>query len=234
MSFAEKAVAQMESWAADPTHGYDQSARWGPDYDCSSAVISAWELAGVPVKSRGASYTGNMRGVFMRCGFEDVTASVQLGSGAGLQRGDVLLNYVNHTAMYCGDGYTVEASINEYGTITGGRTGDQSGREFLKRAYRNYPWDCVLRYTGNADTAKESAEKLCSTKLPELCRGNVGEAVKSMQILLESRGYSLGIWSADGQFGWATLSALLKFQQDLGLEKDGICGKNSWQRLIKG
>lgn len=42
----EKAIFQMEAWAADNSHGYDQANRWGPDYDCSSAVISAWELAG--------------------------------------------------------------------------------------------------------------------------------------------------------------------------------------------
>lgn len=80
----ERATARMEAWAADSSHGYDQANRWGPDYDCSSAVISAWELAGVPVKTKGATYTGNMRGVFLRCGFEDVTAGVDLATGAGL------------------------------------------------------------------------------------------------------------------------------------------------------
>ena len=118
----EKATAQMEAWAADPATGYDQANRWGPDYDCSSAVIEAWELAGVPVKTRGATYTGNMRGVFLRCGFEDVTQSVNLSNGEGLQRGDVLLNIQHHTAMYCGNGMEVEASINENGGVTGGET----------------------------------------------------------------------------------------------------------------
>lgn len=35
---------------------------------------------------------------------------------------------------------------NEKGTATGGKPGDQTGRECLVRNYRNYPWDCVLRY----------------------------------------------------------------------------------------
>ena len=39
------AVAFMEAMAADDTHGYDQASRWGPDYDCSSLVISAWKKA---------------------------------------------------------------------------------------------------------------------------------------------------------------------------------------------
>ena len=120
MEAAELAVKRMEDWAADPSHGYDQEYRWGErgDFDCSAAVIQAWELAGVPVKSNGATYTGNMRGVFLRCGFRDVTGGVELGSGSGLLRGDVLLNYEHHTAMYCGNGQEVEASINENGTVT--------------------------------------------------------------------------------------------------------------------
>ena len=46
MSIIEKAIAQMEAWAQDDSHGYDQANRWGPDYDCSSAVIQAWQNAG--------------------------------------------------------------------------------------------------------------------------------------------------------------------------------------------
>ena len=83
MSIIEKAIAQMETWAQDNSHGYDQANRWGPDYDCSSAVIQAWQNAGVPVKSKGATYTGNMYSVFKSCGFEDVTASVDISAGTG-------------------------------------------------------------------------------------------------------------------------------------------------------
>lgn len=115
MSVFEKAISQMESWADDPAHGYDQRYRWGEygDYDCSAAVIQAWENAGVPVKSNGATYTGNMLAVFKRCGFEDITSKINLSTSNGLVRGDVLLNVTHHTAMYCGNGYEVEASSNE-------------------------------------------------------------------------------------------------------------------------
>ena len=88
-----------------------------------------------------------------------ITHEVNLKTGAGLVRGDVLLNTSHHTAMYCGNGKEVEAFINE-GTATGGKPGDQTGREFLIRSYRNYPWTHVLRYTkdgttGNTDTQTE-------------------------------------------------------------------------------
>ena len=50
----EAATRAMEELATDDSHGYDQSARWGPDYDCSSAVITAWELAHAPALIRNA------------------------------------------------------------------------------------------------------------------------------------------------------------------------------------
>ena len=151
----EKAVTWAIKIAQDPAHGYDQIRRWGPDYDCSSLMISAWQQAGVPVKTAGATYTGNMAPVFLCCGFEDVTAEVNLATGTGLQRGDVLLNTQHHTAMSIGGGQIVHASINESGRATGGKTGDQTGREICVRSYYKYSkgWDKVLRYVGSREEA---------------------------------------------------------------------------------
>ena len=149
----EKAVTWALQIAQDPDHGYDQTHRWGPDYDCSSFLISAWEQAGVKVKEAGATYTGNMRSAFLRCGFEDVTAEINLKTGAGLQRGDILLNTQHHTAMSIGSGQIVHASINEKGKATGSKAGDQTGREICVRSYYQYPkgWDRVLRYVGSGE-----------------------------------------------------------------------------------
>ena len=75
MTKTEKAVTWAIEIANDPAHGYDQDNRWGPDYDCSSLVISAWQQAGVPVKTKGAYNTQSMKSVFLSCGFKDVTSS---------------------------------------------------------------------------------------------------------------------------------------------------------------
>lgn len=149
----EKAVTCAIRIAQNPDHGYDQTKRWGPDYDCSSLLISAWEQAGVKVKEAGATYTGNMRSAFLRCGFEDVTDEINLKTGAGLQRGDIMLNTQHHTAMSIGSGQIVHASINEKGKATGGKAGDQTGREICVRSYYQYPkgWDRVLRYVGSGE-----------------------------------------------------------------------------------
>lgn len=172
VSKVEKAIQQMEAWATDDSHGYDQKWRWGEkgDFDCSAAVIQAWESAGVPVKTNGATYTGNMLGVFTKIGFKDVTGQINLATGAGLIRGDVLLNSGHHAAMYCGNGKEVEASINENGTITGGTPGDQTGKEFLIRAYRNYPWTNVLRYAEAAAAGGKSIDEVAQ----EVIKGNWG------------------------------------------------------------
>ena len=144
----EKAVKWAIEIANDNSHGYDQGSRWGnPDYDCSSLVISAFEQAGIKLKSAGATYTGNMYGCATSIGFSDVTGSTDLSSGSGMKRGDILLNQANHTAMYIGDGQIVQASCNENGDITGGQSGDQTGSEIAVRSYYNYPWDNVLRYS---------------------------------------------------------------------------------------
>ena len=159
MGVIDTAVQWMVGIANDNSHGYDQANRWGPDYDCSSLVITAYERAGVPVKSKGgATYTGNMKRAFLNNGFKDVTSSVNLSTGAGMKKGDVLLNETHHTALVVTDGAgtIVHASINEKGTAVGGASGDQTGKEICTRSYYNYPWGCVLRYGQGGSTSGSS------------------------------------------------------------------------------
>ncbi|MEI3521070.1 MAG: phage tail tip lysozyme [Anaerosacchariphilus sp.] len=193
----EKAISWMEDTANDDSHGYCQDHRWGSDgdNDRSSAVITAWENAGVPVKTKGATYTGNMLGVFTANGFEVVTHDVNLKTRAGLERGDVLLNTAHHTAMYCGNGKEVEASINEKGTAHSGKPGDQTGKEFLIRDYRNYPWTHVLRYAGTTTTANITTGGKYMFSVGNVKSGTKGNDVKLLQRLLKSNGFR----GADGK-----------------------------------
>lgn len=234
MSVIEKAVSWAISVAIDNSHGYSQTVRWGPSYDCSSLVISAFEQAGLPLKAAGASYTGNMREPFLRNGFEDVTSKVNLHTGEGLQRGDVLLNVVNHTAIYCGSGSLVHARSSE-GTTD---TRDNSGQEIRVQTYINYPWDCCLRFTG-AEPAVEAPAvseirqvKYVTVQMPVLQKGDKGTAVKIMQVILQSRYYNIGPDGADGDFGQNTERALRQFQNTHDLSADGICGFDTWNALL--
>ena len=231
----EKAAEWAEATANDNAHGYAQDARWGPDYDCSSFVITALRQAGFTLN---ATYTGDMRKTLLAAGFADVTAKVNLSTGAGVQRCDVLLNDSSHTALALGGGKIVQASINEKGTVTGGKTGDQTGREIYVRNYYNFPWNVVLRYTesgshsGVATATAGNREE--GTEMRMLKTGDKGYQVWVLQTLLIARGFSCGETGSDSDFGSATKAAVLNFQRANRLEVDGIAGPMTWAKLLRG
>lgn len=146
-NIVQNAIDFAVSIAKDNSHGYDQGKRNGkPDYDCSSLMIASWQNAGVKVKEAGATYTGNMKVAFLKCGFVEMIGKVNVKNGSGLIPGDVLLREGKHTAMYVGNRQIVHAAINEKGKIVGGKPGDQTGREIWVRSYYNHPWNSVLRH----------------------------------------------------------------------------------------
>lgn len=207
------------------SHGYtqDPSARWGPDYDCSSFVISAWEYAGIKVKSKGASYTGNMKQAFTQLGFKDVTSSITLSNGIGLRKGDVLVSS-SHAAMMISDTQLVEARYNEFGGIYNGRTGDQTGKEICTGVYYNNPWAHVLRYARESvstdivdtlDYSKYVGKRLANfsnSKIYNNTNGIVGQCVWYVYCrTIEKSGKSIGIhgnanewWSSAKSMGLRT------------------------------
>ena len=220
MTKTEKATQWMIQLAQDDSHGYDQEHRWGPDYDCSSAVITAWQTAGVPVKQQGASDTEDMYGVFLECGFSNVTAHVDCSDAGGMLLGDVLLRPGSHVAMYIGGHQLVHASLNELGTTTGGKTGDQTGKEICVRSYYNKPWTYVLRFTAEGGGGG----------------GTSNEIVRQGQIYA-NKFANTGI-ATDGERGPATTTAGIKVLQTAlnhdygaGLRVDGAWGSASSRAL---
>lgn len=147
LNIPQLAVNWAVKTASDSSHGYNQGSRWGPDYDCSSLVISSYVEAGTKVKDNGATYTVNMRTAFLKSGFSDITSQITFSTYANMQTGDVLLCTKSHTALYIGNGKLVHAAGDENGRFTGGTPGDQTGHEIEVIPYFNYPWDCILRYT---------------------------------------------------------------------------------------
>ena len=101
------------------------------------------------------------------------------------------------------------------------------------RSYRNYPWDCVLRYGGEGVTtsARPGPSYEYSVKLGLLKEGMEDAQVKTVQMLLAAKGYQPG--QADGIMGPLTAEAVKAFQRAAGLLDDGEVGGDTWGRLLK-
>ena len=216
----------MENLANNDYYGYLWGG-WGPqDYDCGHAIIKALQECGIPIMDHGATYTGNMRQALLETGAKDVTSGVNLVTGAGLKRGDILINAANHAAVYTGNGKLVHARSSEGNTIPG----DQNGKEICIQPYFNYPWDYVMRYTGEVDGKPEEGKTglvvdgICGektwaaiakrmpdfSKLVEIKEGSTGSEVRFLQSMLDYFGAVLEI---DGDYGPLTKAEVVEFQK---------------------
>ena len=68
---------------------------------------------------------------------------------------------------------------------------------------------------------------------PQLSKGSKGDKVRVLQELLLGRGYDLGTYGADGDFGATTHRRVVGFQTTQGLIADGIVGENTWRKLLR-
>ena len=171
-----KAVQFMIDTANDNTHGYDQTHRNGPDYDCSSLVGTALHEAGFNVSPY--SWTGNLEAQLRACGFVDCKAP--------WLPGDVHLKTQHHVCMSISNSKIAQASINEKGTVTGGKTGDQTGREIWIRDYYTYSggWDVHLRYKGK--NTEEHPDVSIATIAREVIAGKWGTGETRKKLLTEA------------------------------------------------
>lgn len=74
-----------------------------------------------------------------------------------------------------------------------------------------------------------------TVEMPVLCNGSKGEAVKTLQRLLNAFGYHDATekpLAVDGSFGPATLYALKNYQDQNKLTVDGRCGQYTWNSLL--
>ena len=111
-----------------------------------------------------------------------------------------------------------------------------NGDPALFRAQAKYFWAIDAReYNKNGkalpDNVTAKAVKTVSVDLPVLSMGDKGSAVKALQGALTALGYPCG--KADGDFGNGTKSAVVKFQRDKKISADGVCGKQTWTKLLK-
>ena len=168
----EKAVKWMENLAKDNTHGYDQAHRNGPNYDCSSSIGTALNKAGFNVNP--SSTTRNL--------YPQLKAEGFVSCSKPWKRGDIHLSVGHHVVMSTDANNIVHASINEKGTATGGKTGDQTGKEICTRSYYEHPsgWTYHLRYKGTTSNSSNTTTKKNYSKVLQGYKGeSIVDAFKS-------------------------------------------------------
>ena len=250
MGDINKAVEWAVQIANDNTHGYDQSHRNGPDYDCSSLVATALNKAGFNVSPY--SWTGNLYNQLIACGFKLVNDAPK--------RGDIYMSHndrFQHIVICVNSWQIVQASKNENGGYSGGQPGDQTGNEIAVCAFYNPygGWDYHFRYEQLTHVQSESIPigepekpapepipttpienttiKFINVKAVELSKGCTGDAVCVLQCLLLRQYYDLGAYGIDGDFGNCTEQAVRDYQEDTRLVVDGIVGQNTWSMLLQ-
>lgn len=141
---------------------------------------------------------------------------------SGLRVGEFLW-IPGHCGVYIGDGLAVECTYRWADGVqitkvhnlladdgTPGRKWDKHGK---------LPW---LTYE----------EKSCFLSLKTMSRGDRGEHVRALQILLSGRGFNGRMQAADGIFGPDTEGAVKLFQSARGLMVDGIAGEQTMRSLL--
>ena len=143
-------VNNMLKLVNDDSHGYSQANRWGPDYDCSSSIITALRWAGFDTGN--ASYTGNMSSELTKHGWERLPYK-------NPKRGDILLNDATHVEMSLGNGM----NAGFHSAHGHPEAGDQAHEAYVGRDPGG--WAAILRYkNGFGDSLADAIEEAYNVK----------------------------------------------------------------------
>lgn len=123
------------------------------------------------------------------------------------------------------------------GTYLGnGWVGEERGFKFgaVYTRLNERPWLHWYEVPGYDYSETNTEQSMPDTLgLRTLKKGCTGEDVETLQKLLIQIGYALPRYGADGDYGTETVSAVAAFQQEHGLEVDGIYGKMSHAALME-
>ena len=73
----------------------------------------------------------------------------------------------------------------------------------------------------------------CSLTVRILRKGDRGNDVRNLQLILKDRGYDVGSYGIDGVLGTDTEKAINKFRTDSNLDPDGTADEAVWQILFQ-
>lgn len=215
--------AKIEAASAD-TFGFDCSGLikgvlWGWNGDTSK------EYGGLKYQSNGVPDI-NANTLISKCsGTSAVFNGLELGE---------LLWMEGHVGIYIGDGLAVECThrwkdgvqitaVHNIATKSG-----YNGRAWTKHGKLPYI-EYVKEQKPVDNTPKPAANPV---GMRTMRRGDKGEDVRALQILLAGRGCNGKMHTPDGAFGPNTEGAVKLYQEKVGLTVDGIAGPNTWGKLL--
>lgn len=180
----------------------------------------------------GATYSAN--------GVLDINADqmIEVCSGVSTNFSNIQVGEAvwmpGHIGVYIGNGLAVECTpkwkdgvqitaVHNIGTKSG-----YNGRKWTKHGKLPY-----VTYEVEKEAETEKGE--FTVEMRTLKKGCKGDDVLALQILLRGLGYNGNMnKNLDGIFGSNTEGAVKLFQKAKGLTVDGIAGKNTWNKLLKG
>ena len=124
-----------------------------------------------------------------------------------------------HVGLYVGNGKCIEAAGVDAGVCTSNLSANK------------WKWYGELKAVDYTNAQEPSSPPKEDKTLPTLKKGSKGKYVTLLQTKLANKGYDLGSYGVDGDFGKATEAAVKKFQKDNGLTADGIVGAKTWATL---
>ncbi|MGW8565641.1 peptidoglycan recognition protein family protein [Isoptericola sp. NPDC055881] len=195
------------------TQGADAGGRWTAAQCESLAVIAAEAhmVDGIPLRLMERSDDPKGGIGWHRLGVDGNFPSGQLGGR--LQRGGVKWSGARGKACP-GDNRIpqIPGILERAKEIVAARGGDGASR--------------------GEDRAPVVGAKRKPHRLPTLRLGSRRWQVRLLQNALLERGYKIG--KADSSFGPMTASGVREFQEDAGIDKDGVAGPDTWFSLCRG
>ena len=224
---ADDQKALEKTTDSDRAQGRKYGAKWIGHRvaDCSGLFKWAFNKLG------GYMYHGSNTMYLKYCVNKGELKKGKRADGAALKPGTAVFVWngktYSHVGLFVGDGLVIEAESTQKGVTTSKVTatkwtywGELKGVDYSAK-------------TGSSPPSDPVPDKEPVQTLPTLKRGSKGEYVTLLQTKLKNKGYDLGAYGVDGDFGKATEAAVRAFQMDAGIAVDGVVGKNTWAALDK-
>lgn len=228
----EKQAAYVRDYKDDPDRAQscEYGGKWAGHYvtDCSGLFAWAFSCLG------GKMYHGSNTMWNSWCSAKGELSGGKRKDGKPLKPGTAVFTYNKstgkrgHVGLFIGNGLVIEAQGSKSGVVRSKVTlskwvewGELKGVDYGSNSSENA-----------SNPASGSAnEKTSTDTMPTLKRGSKGEYVTLLQAKLIQKGYDLGKWGADGDFGAQTEKAVKEFQRDHALNADGVVGYGTWTAL---